>query len=298
MTNQTKGLFRELWTLLSGSALFALAMNLFLTPKNIVMGGVSGLAVILHHLIPILPIGAAIVFINIPLFLMNLRTSGKSFLLRTAAGVLLTSFFTDLTQFLPAASDDSLLCAILGGVLMGAGTGLLLSRGFTTGGTDLVAWWLLPRLQKKKRGASRLSMGNLIFLADAAVVLLSALVFRSFEGIFHSVISIYASSRVMDAILAGAKSAKAILIFSGAVSAISGQIHESMKRGTTLLRAVGGYTGKEKNALLCVVSREELYWIRKLIFAEDPAAFVLILDAAEVLGDGFTPPEGNLSDKP
>lgn len=279
----SKHVLTEIGAILLGSLLFSVSMNMFLLPENIVMGGATGVATILNYLFN-MPIGTVIILFNIPLMMLNAKQSGWKFLVRTIIGVFSTSLAIDLlAPIIPVPEQSPMLCAILGGVSMGAGSGLLISRGYTTGGTDLVAWLLKPHFP-------RLSTGKLILIVDAFIIAISAFVMKSFEGVIYSAVSIYAFSMILDLVIAGSTSAKAAIIFSDKYESISDEVLSSVGHGTTLLHASGGYTKQERPALLCVVKPDELYRIREIVYRNDKNAFMLILDIREVLGDGFSPP--------
>lgn len=278
-----KNLLTEIGAITLDSLLFSVSMNMFLLPHNIVMGGATGVATILNYLFN-LPIGVVIILFNIPLMILNVREYGWKFLIRTVIGVISTSLAIDLlAPIIPVPEQSPMLCAILGGVSMGAGSGLLLSRGYTTGGTDLVAWLLKPHFPQ-------LSTGKLIMIADVFIIAVSAIVMKNFEGVIYSAVTIYTFSMILDLVMSGSTSAKAALVFSDAYESISDDVLNTVGHGTTLLHASGGYTKCERPALLCVVKPDELYRIREIVYQHDKNAFMLILDIREVLGDGFSPP--------
>lgn len=280
-TFNSKHWIKEITAVLLGSLLFAIGVDMFFTPHNIVVGGATGIASVLNYLFD-LPIGIIIICINIPLLFLNALQSGWKFVLRTVVGVAATSVAIDvLATLLPIPAQSTMLSAILGGVSMGAGSGLLISRGYTTGGSDLVAWLLKPRFPK-------LSTGKLIMAVDVIIIALSALIMWNFEGVIYSIVSIYVFSLVLDLTVSGSTSAKAALIFSEKYEEISARVLKDLDRGTTLLHASGGYTKKERPALLCVVKPDELYRIREIVYAEDKGAFMIYLDIREVLGYGFS----------
>lgn len=277
----SKHWIKEITAVLLGSLLFAIGVDMFFTPYNIVVGGATGIASVLNYLFD-LPIGVIIICINIPLLFLNALQSGWKFVLRTVIGVAATSVAIDvLATFLPIPEQSPMLSAILGGVSMGAGSGLLISRGYTTGGSDLVAWLLKPHFPK-------LSTGKLIMAVDVIIIAASALVMQNFEGVIYSIVSIYVFSLVLDLTVSGSTSAKAALIFSERYDEISARVLKELDRGTTLLHASGGYTKRERPALLCVVKPDELYRIREIVYAEDKGAFMIYLDIREVLGYGFS----------
>lgn len=262
-----------------GSVLFAMAMNMFLLPAGIVLGGMTGISTVLNIFLGT-PVGLMIILLNIPLIIANTYLFGRGFLKRTVIGLMATSLSVDLLAVFPIPELDPLICAILGGVCMGAGTGTLISRGYTTGGTDLIACLI----KLKWRSAST---GTLVMVADLVIILGAALFTRSLDGLFYSIICTWASGKVMDMMISGSRRAGQAFIVTEKSAELTTLIFERIRRGVTVLNAVGGYTGEPRRVLMCVVSRREIYLLKQLTAECDPQAFVIIADAAEVSGEGF-----------
>jgi len=269
----------EIGTVLFGSALFALSIAFFFTPSDIVTGGATGIAVTAHALIG-LPVGVGILLVNTPLLLISIRVFGLKGMARTLVGIAATSVMTDLLAFFPAASGEPLLSAICGGAMMGVGTAIMLMRGYTTGGSDLAAYLI-------RRRHRRLPAGTLILMIDAVIVLGSAILQRQFDGILYSVAASIAYSFSLDAVMNGLGRAKLSLIISDRYTEIADAVTQTLSRGVTVLRGMGWYTGTDRCVLMCVLKRAELFTLQKLIRRIDPNAFMIITDAAEVLGSGF-----------
>lgn len=263
-----------------GAALFGVAMNMFLSPGKIVMGGITGISTTINYMFPSLPIGVMIMLMNVPLLFLNMRAVGARAMIKTLAGIVVSSVMIDVLTFLPVTLDDPLLCSLLGGAIMGSGAGLMLARGFTTGGSDLAAFLL-------KRKIRNLTTGRIILLIDVIVVVGSALVMKNYEGIIYSAISIFAYSVAIDAVMGGAERAKLAFIVSSDHKKIAAAISKEINRGITVLHGNGWYTGEDKEILMCVVKRHEEYLIKKVVEKEDPYAFMILSDATEVLGMGF-----------
>lgn len=274
-----KSIFAEIGTVLAGSILFALSLAFFLTPSSIVVGGATGVSVTLHELIG-LPVGIGIILVNLPLVVINIRLSGIRGMSRTLIGIIATSVFTDLLAFFPPASAEPLLNSICGGAMMGAGAGIMLMRGYTTGGSDLAAYLI-------HRKARRFPVGTLILIIDAAIIIGAAIVMHRYDGILYSVATTIAYSVSIDAVMNGMGRAKLALIISEEYEKISNEITKSLERGVTVLHGFGWYTGKDKNVVMCVMKRAEVFSLQKLVKETDPKAFMIITDAAEVIGDGF-----------
>lgn len=267
--------------IVAGSSCFGLSVALFSAPNNIAPGGVTGLATLAHFLWGV-PIGALTIAVNIPLILIAWWRLGRSFAARTLLGLSISSVVIDtMTAILPPFSGDRLLAAIFGGVLTGLGLGLILSRGATTGGAEVVARLL-------ERRWPYIPIGKLILLLDGGVISLSAVVYRELESPLYAIILVYVASLFTDRLVYGGRRGKAVLIISRHHARIARRILDEMRRGVTLLSGVGGFTGAPQQVLLCAVRRTELFTLKQVVSAADPEAFVLLLTADEVLGSGFT----------
>ena len=262
-----------------GTLLLAISLNQFLVPQKISSGGISSIGTVLLYFFKI-PLSATTIGLNILLFLLAFRFLGKGTLLRSAAGILLLSAFLQLTSYLPIYTGDLLAAPLLGGVLMGAGIGLVVRQGASTGGSDMAALIL-------HRFMPHISMANLILFIDCAIILLAALVFRSVTVACYSLLSMVIAARITDGILTLGNTAKAVQIFSKNYETISSAILDELGRGVTALHSTGQYTKAEGKTLLCVVSPKQLPRLIELIKATDPAAFIVVTDAREVLGEGF-----------
>ncbi len=271
----------DLGCLLLGSACLGASVSLFSAPNDIAPGGVTGLATVLHRVVG-LPIGVLCILLNLPLLAAAWRVLGRRFLRRSIAGLLLSSVATDLLgRVVRPMTNDLMLAALCAGVLTGAGLGLILSRGATTGGSEIAARLL-------ERRFPHVPIGRLILLVDAAVIALSAAVFRRADAALYAVLLVTISSWVTDRIVSGGRRGMTALIFCRAPDTLVDGILQHLHRGVTVLTAAGGYSRRPAPALLCVVSRTEVHALRDLVFTHDPQAFFVLLPAAEILGHGFT----------
>lgn len=263
-----------------GAALFGISMNMFLNPARVVMGGATGVATTINFLVPAMPIGVTIILINLPLMLFTVKEVGFSAMVKTLIGIGISSLMIDILTFFPVTMDDPLLCAALGGITMGYGAGLMLTRGYTTGGSDLAAMLM-------RRKIKRITTGQLILIIDVVVVVGSAVITGNYEGIFYSALSLFTYSAGIDAVMGGADRAKMIIIISEKHEEIASIIANSMDRGVTLLHGSGWYTKDDREVLMCVVKRQEEYQIKSVVEKIDSKAFMIVTDAAEVVGEGF-----------
>lgn len=268
---------------LTGSVLYALSVNLFSAPNQIAPGGVTGVATLINYLTG-LPIGILIFIINIPLLIAAWKFIGRGYTVRTAIATVLTSLVIDITApFITPFHGDKMLVAVFGGVLAGAGLGLIYMRGATTGGSEVVAGLL-------ERKWPHIPIGRLILLVDAVVVALSMVVYKQLESALYAMVLIYVSASLLDVMVYGRNKGKMLFIMTDHEQEIAQGILTTLHRGVTMLNATGAYTGREKRVLLCAVRPQEVYSLRLLIKSLDPDAFVVITATDEVNGEGFRLP--------
>lgn len=272
---------RDYILILAGGLLQALAIRLFLVPANLVNGGVAGLAQIINYYTG-WPIGVMIFLGNVPLFVLGWRyLGGKRFALRTAAAVVVVSFFTDFSVlFLPenGLTEDIVLNALYGGVVSGIGFGMVyLGRG-TSGGSDILALIL-----NRWKG---ISLSQSYLLTDAIIMFMAGLSF-SWENALYALVMLYISGVAAETLTEGSNVVRTALIVTSHPDEVTQSILIDMERGVTRLNAYGGYTGDEKTVLYCVVSRSEVAELKTLVWEADPKAFMVIGQAYEALGEGF-----------
>ena len=263
--------------ILVGSLIGGASYPLFLTPSDIAPGGLTGVATIFHYFFG-WPVGTVSLILNLPLFLISLKHMGKTFFFRSLLAAFLFSLSIDLLP-LRKVSDDLLLNAVFGGVLLGIGLGLILKGGATTGGTDMIARMIHKRF-------SFLSVGVLLFLLDCAVILAAAFT-MNLNIALYSLICIFVSDRALDQVLTGLGSSKACYIITSHPERMGQRILREMNRGLTGIPAIGEYSGEKKKVLLCVVASRETVQLKNIVKSEDPAAFMFATDTHETLGEGF-----------
>ncbi len=264
--------------ILLGALIGGAAYPLFLTPNRIAPGGITGIAMILNHLLS-WPVGTVSLILNIPLFLIGYRTMGRIFAFRSLLATILFSLFIDILPLQPLTTDP-LLGTLYGGVMLGIGLGLIMRGGATTGGSDMIARMVHKRFQY-------ISVGSFLFAIDFAVVLAAGFLIGTTEALY-ALISIFLTAKVMDVIVIGFSSNKACFVISSRWKEISDRILQDMNRGVTQLTSRGAYTGEERPTLLCVISRSEIMAFKRILREEDENAFVIIVEAHEAIGDGFS----------
>ena len=275
---------KVLWPALmitAASAIYALGFVWCYVPNGIAFGGVTGVAQIINRLIPVFPIGATVIALNVPLFILGWKFIGGRLLVSSLYSMFLSSVFIDLlTPLYDWHPMEPLLACIFGGLLVGLSLGLIFQQGATTGGTDLLA-----RLLKLK--LAWLPMGKLLMGIDLAVVVLVAATFHTLYSALYGVVALYVTTLVMDGVLYGMDSAKVAYIISVKNKEICDTIVRDLDRGVTILHGQGAYTGVDKDVLMCAFKQREIAAIKAAVKEIDPDAFLIVCNAHEVLGEGF-----------
>jgi uncharacterized membrane-anchored protein YitT (DUF2179 family) len=268
-----------------GCAVYAVGVQIFSSPNNIAPGGVTGTSILVEYLTGF-PLSLMTLLLNIPLLLMAWFLLGKRFTLRTMVTVGILSGMLELTSFIHFAyRGEMILAALFGGVLEGVGLGLVFMRGSTTGGTDVASRLI-------QLGFPQLSVGRLMLAVDACVLAASAIVYRNIENALYGLVAIFTATSIIDKLLYGLDAGRVLLIISQMEREIATAISEQLERGCTFLEGRGSYTGADRPVLLCVVRRNQFHRVKRLTYAIDPTAFVMTMEATEVIGEGFKPPQG------
>ncbi len=274
--------------LVAGSLVQAFAMRLFLVPSQLLSGGVSGIAQIIHSFTG-WPIGVMVILGNLPLFFIGWRyLGGARFAMRTGVAIVAFSISTDLLVYvLPEGglTDDLMLASIFGGLVFGVGMGFVYRAKGTSGGSDILGQILYHR--------KGVPMTQAYFAVDALVLLAGGLAW-SWELVMYSMIVMYVSSLAAELVVEGPSILRTVMIISGMPDQIAKEIMIVLDRGVTILPGTGAYTGQQRPVLYCVVTRSEINKVKAIIHEIDPDAFLIIGDAHEALGEGFkrlTPPE-------
>ena len=263
--------------ILAGLVVAAAAYRMYLIPNRVVAGGFTGVGQLLNHALGV-SVGLVNLALNVPLFLISMKSMGLRFGIRSLAAMALLSLLIDHLP-LPPATDDMLLAAVYGGAISGIGFGLVLRGSATTGGTDMLA-------ALAHRVFPVLKVSTAIFLFDGLIIIASAFAFEP-QAAMYGLISAFLCNVLIDLVLEGPNSAHSYFIISDNSEAIARKIMDEMNRGVTGLEAMGMYSRTHKQVLLCVVNRFEAMRLRRIIFEADPHAFVIANKANEVLGEGF-----------
>ena len=263
-----------------GASIYSVAINMFLSPNGISPGGFTGIAAVVNYLAEI-PTGVMLFVLNIPVLVLGYIKLGGIFILKTFFVTALMSLSLDISaSFLPPLKADGILASLFGGILMGLGLSLVLLRGATTGGVDIIA----KLINRKYR---HLSVGKIILISDGFVILLNAFAYKNVEIALYSVIAIYVGAHMMDVLLYGADKGKIIYIVTAQPDLICREINNTVGRGVTRLSVVGGYTGETRTMLMCTVRAHEASAIHAIIRDYDERAFIVVTDAGEIIGEGF-----------
>jgi uncharacterized membrane-anchored protein YitT (DUF2179 family) len=292
----TDKLFSRTWfinwmLIIFGSFIMAAGYVFFITPHKIVPGGVYGISIVIHHLTEGvfswapegLPVGLVGLIMNIPLTIIGIRVLGPRFGVKTIFGFFLTAGFIDLQTLVwgnrALVPDEVLLSCVYGAVMIGFGLGLIFRSKATSGGSDIVAM-IISKYTK-------LPLGQLLIYVDSVIVLVGLIAFRDWKIPLYSWLTIFITGKVIDATLIGANYNKSVFIVSGKYEEIRKVILEKLNRGATLLKAAGVYNEDEKPVLFTNVNRRELVILENNIKNIDDQAFITVMDAKEILGNGF-----------
>ncbi|QJW45574.1 YitT family protein [bacterium BFN5] len=275
-----KKILRQYLGMTIGIILTATALNMFLIPNKVAAGGVSGLATVLHYLSG-WPVGMIMLVFNVPLFFLGIKILGPRYGINTLYGAAALSLSIDLlAPYTPVLTHDLLLSSLYGGVLSGVGMGLVFRFKGNTAGTAMAA-----AIINKLYG---ISVGQALLAADFLVVAFAGIIFKSPELALYATISIFVTAQIIDLVQEGPSTSKAFLIMTDKPKEVADGILYEIDRGVTFIQGKGGYTGQERELLLCVVSTSEVTQLKELIYQKDQRAFVIVADAHEVLGEGFT----------
>lgn len=263
--------------------LYAVSISYFAQGAAFAPGGISGVALILRHLWGV-PLGLATLALNIPLVLVCLRFLGRGFLIKTLVTMMWCTFFQDIVfARIPCYQGDPLLASVFAGITWGASLAMMYMRGTSSGGTDFLTMSI-------KVTRPYLSVGVVTGALDLAVILLGWPVFGTVDSVLYGLITTGCTSIVIDKIMYGSSASKMITVITLHGQQIADAISRECERGSTMMRAIGTYTGTERQLLICVCARPQVYRIRNAAYRIDPGCMVMISDTSEVYGEGFIDP--------
>ena len=267
---------------LLGSFLVAVGIYNFAICAGFPMTGFSGIAIILYRLFH-LPVGMTTILLNIPVSFFCFRMLGRDFFLRSLRCMVISSVMMDvIAPLLPSYQGSRLLAALCTGVIAGLGYALIFMQGSSTGGMDFIT--LSVKVKKP-----HISLGKIVFLADAGIILIGGIIFRDMDGIIYGLIVTYLFSRVVDKTMYGVNAGKLALIVTSRASLITDTIQKSCGRGSTILSGQGGYRKEERFVVMCACNNKQMYPLQQAVRLADPECFLIILESNEVHGEGFHP---------
>lgn len=267
--------------ILTGSTIFAAGFNMFMLPHAMNAGGLSGLSMILVHLLSFGTVGTVTMLVNIPLFAIGGWKIGKQFFAQSLLGMISSAVLIDVFAFLPVPQVDSLVAALYGGAMCGLGLGVVFMAGATTGGSDIIVRFL-------KRRWPNMAIGTISTFFDLSVVVLTGIAFGDMSKALYSGVAVFVMGRVIDAVVYHFDYSRVALIISGHHEAVAQKISDELGRGATFLNGEGAYTKESKKVVLTAVKRQQLAELKALVVSVDPNAFIIVQEAHQVLGDGFS----------
>ena len=279
---------REIWkkfgwiaATIFGSAVFALGFALFLQPNDMNPGGISGLAMVVVEVLQFGSVGIFSILINLPLFLLAGIKIGRRFFVGSLLGMVLSSLLIDAFAMLPFTTPEPLVGALYGGVLCGLGLGLVFIFGTSTGGSDILVRLLKLRYRN-------VPIGQISMYFDLVVVVLTGLVFHDVTKALYTGITVFICGQVVDAVVYRFDYSKVALIISQEHEAIAEAIGKKLDRGATFLHGEGSYSHRQTKVVLAAVKRQQVAELKELVTEIDPNAFIIVQEAHQVLGDGFS----------
>ena len=266
---------------LVGSFVFALGFDFFLVPNDLNSGGISGLAMVVVELLGFGSVGTLSILINLPLFALGGIKIGRRFFVGSLIGLIASSVFIDTLVLLPAPQSEPLLGALYGGVVCGAGLGMVFVAGTSTGGSDILVRLLKLRYRN-------VPIGQISMSFDLVVVVLTGLVFHDITKALYTGVTVYICGKVIDAMVYRFDYSKVALIISKEYDEIARQIGLKLDRGATFLNGEGSYSHQPTKVVLVAIKRQQLAELKELVTSIDPNAFIIVQEAHQVLGDGFS----------
>ena len=268
------------WCLrLTGAIMAGFAVSIFFTPNKIISGGFSGLAIVCFHVF-LIPTALTMLILNGIFLLLGLKVLGKKFVLNTVVGAMLLTVFVQVFSYMPPLTDNVLLAALFGGVIYGAGLGIVLATGSTSGGTDIPGRML-------QRFFPNIPIGAVLLMVDGLIILLSLIVFKEVELCLYGIMALFISSYTIDWLIKKLNISVIAFVISERGEQIAGELISASQRGITVLDAVGAYTNSSKKMLFCALKEKEAANFQKKVLEIDGEAFVVFSESQKIWGKGF-----------
>jgi uncharacterized membrane-anchored protein YitT (DUF2179 family) len=264
-----------------GSSVFALGFALFLSPNDMNSGGISGLAQVLVELLGFGSVGTLSILINLPLFLLGGLKIGKKFFFGSLIGMLLSSALIDGLAVIPFPAVEPLMAVLYGGVICGVGLGIVFMAGTSTGGSDILVRLLKLRYRN-------VPIGQIAMAFDVIVVILTGIVFQDVSKALYTGLTAFLCGKMVDAVVYRFDFSTVVLIISSEYEKIAQDIGLKLDRGATFLHGEGSYSHLQTKVVLAAIKKQQLAELKELVTAIDPRAFIIVQEAHQVLGDGFS----------
>jgi len=277
---RTRSILSAAFYVILGNVGYAIAYNCFFAGNNIAAGGFGGLALVLSRYIPLTD-GTIVMLLSIPVLIWSWKVQGTSFTVSALIGTAVFSLFVDIFAFLPLLTENRLLASLCGGALYGVSAFIIIKGKVASAGTDLLARLIVTKLRS-------LPLGAVLFTLDAAVVLISVFAFGDIEAGIYAGFSMFVSSFIMDELIRGLNKASLFQIITNSpIDKLSEQIFDKLERSVTLVPVTGLYKNEERSMLLVVVANRQVPIMKDIVKQYAPDAFVMLLSANEILGEGF-----------
>ncbi len=279
MKKNLSKIIKKYATIVFGVLLVAFAISVFYTPNKIVSGGVSGISTILFHTLGIQP-GISFAVINIVLLAMAWKFLGIVFVKDTILGAVLLSVFVQVFTYIPPLTSDVFLASVFGSILYGVGIGLTLIEGASTGGTDI-----LSRLVQC--AFPHVKIGNLLMVVDASVILVSLIVFRTFDLALYGILALFLASFSINLLISKLNVSKLAFVVTDKGVEISRFLVSHSPRGVTIIDSVGAFTMEKREVLMCALKENELPRFQEEVLKIDSTAFIIYSESQTIVGNGF-----------
>ncbi len=272
-------ILKKYTTIFIGTIVYAAGIALFLNPNDLAPGGVTGIAILLNRFTGV-ETGSLILLLNIPIILLGLWKFGWKFIFSTVYTLCLISAFVNGMEYIGPLTDDRMLAAIVGGVLVGTGIGIVFKAGSTTGGIDIIIKIVKKKFPHKKTG-------SLFLLFDSAVIIAAGIVFGTIEAAVYASIATLVTMYTMDAVLYGRDGARLIYIISDNADCLTDSLLHEAEVGVTWLYGAGTFKSREKKIIMCVADKKKSLQVEEIVKKHDPEAFMIVSNATEIYGEGY-----------
>lgn len=266
-------------TIFLGAIFYAGGISLFLNPNDLAPGGVTGIAILLNRFIDV-ETGTLILILNIPIILLGIWKFGFKFILSTIYSLAMISLLTNIMEYIGPLTEDRMLAAIVGAVLVGTGIGIVFKAGSTTGGIDIIIKIIKQKFPHKKTG-------SLFLIFDSIVIACAGLVFGTIEASIYASIATVVTMYTMDTVLYGKDGARLIYIISDRSDELTDCLLHEAGLGVTWLYGAGTFRSKEKKIIMCVADKKKSLQVEEIVKEHDPESFMIISNATEIYGEGY-----------